>query len=79
MAMTISDLLIRRTHLFYEATGNGVAEAATLVDLAAAELDWDAGRKAAELAAYLENVRRNASFRVALREKFRHAPADDVP
>jgi glycerol-3-phosphate dehydrogenase len=77
MAMTISDLLLRRTHLFYEVPGHGVAEAASTVDLAAAELGWDAGRQAAELAAYLEEVRRNASFRIALREKFRETSPTD--
>jgi glycerol-3-phosphate dehydrogenase len=70
MAMTLSDLLIRRTHLFYEVTGHAVAEAAQVVDLAAAELGWDGIRKAAELAAYLEEVRRGASFRTELRERF---------
>ena len=68
--MTLSDLLIRRTHLFYEVTGHAVAEAPAVVDLIAAELGWDAGRKASELAAFLGEVRRGASFRTELREKF---------
>ena len=74
MAMTLSDLLIRRTHLFYEVTGHAVAEAAAVVDLVAAELGWDAGRKASELAAYLDDVHRGAAFRTELREKFGKAP-----
>ena len=73
MAMTLTDLLIRRTHVFYEVTGHAAAEAAELVDLAAAELGWDGVRKAAELAAYLEEVRRGASFRTDLRERFGRA------
>lgn len=70
MGVTLCDLLIRRLHLFYEVVGHAAAEAASLVDLAGAELGWDAGRKAAELAAYLEEVSRGATFRIELRERF---------
>ncbi|MBI4502475.1 MAG: glycerol-3-phosphate dehydrogenase [Gemmatimonadetes bacterium] len=74
MAITLADLLVRRTHLFYEVTGHAAAEAATVVDLAAAELGWDGIRKASELAAYLDEVRRGASFRTELREKLGKTP-----
>ena len=70
MAVTLADLLIRRTHLFYEVTGHAAAEAQAIADLAARELGWDAERKAAEVAAYLEHVRRGDAFRVTLREMF---------
>jgi glycerol-3-phosphate dehydrogenase len=70
MAVTLCDLLIRRTHLFYEVTGHAAVEAAEVVDLAAAELGWDGVRKASELAAYLDEVRRGAAFRTELRERF---------
>jgi glycerol-3-phosphate dehydrogenase len=70
MALTLSDLLIRRTHLFYEVMGHAAVEAADVVDLAAAELGWDGIRKAAELAAYLNEVRQGSTFRVELRERF---------
>jgi glycerol-3-phosphate dehydrogenase len=70
MAISLADLLIRRTHLFYEVTGHAAAEAAGIVDLVAAELGWDGVRKASELAAYLDQVRRGASFRIKLREGF---------
>lgn len=63
MAMTLGDLLIRRTHLFYETPGNAMAEAAAVVDLAASEMRWDGPRKAAELSAYLYEVERNNAFR----------------
>ena len=63
MAMTLTDLMMRRTHVFYEVIGHGVPEAPTVVDLASEELGWDAGRKAAELAAYLEEIQRAMAFR----------------
>lgn len=68
MALTLGDLLIRRTHVFYEARGHGMAEAAGLVDLVGAEMQWDAARKAAELAAYLAEVQRCEAFRDELTE-----------
>ncbi len=75
MALTLGDLLIRRTHLFYEVTGHAAAEAAAIVDLVAAELGWDASRKAAELASYRDAVSRGAAFRVRLREHFAARPS----
>lgn len=66
MAITLGDLLIRRTHLFYETPGNAMAEAAAVVDLAAREMRWDGPRKAAELSAYLYEVERNNAFRTEL-------------
>jgi glycerol-3-phosphate dehydrogenase len=67
MAITLSDLLIRRTHLFYEVLGHAVPEAPSMVDLAARELGWDAGRKASELAAYLQEIQDAMAFRDDLR------------
>ncbi len=63
MAITLSDLLIRRTHLFHEVLGHAVPEAPNVVDLAARELGWDAGRKASELAAYLQEIQDGMAFR----------------
>ncbi len=63
MAVTLSDLLIRRTHVFYEVSGQAVAQAAEVVDLVAAEAGWDPSRKASELAAYLQEVELNNLFR----------------
>lgn len=62
MAVTLNDLLVRRTHVFYETPGHGVAEAPELVDLAARELNWDAARQAMELTAYLKEVERSIAF-----------------
>jgi glycerol-3-phosphate dehydrogenase len=63
MAMTLTDLMMRRTHLFYEVVGHGVPEAPAVVDLASEELGWDPGRKASELAAYLKEIQRAMAFR----------------
>ena len=62
MAVTLSDLLIRRTHVFYETAGHAVAEAPELLELAAGELGWDAARKAVELTEYLKEVERSIAF-----------------
>ncbi len=63
MAMTLCDLLQRRTHVFYEVRGHAAAEAAGLVDLVGSELGWNAARKAQELADYLAEVERSDAFR----------------
>lgn len=62
MAMTLKDLLIRRTHLFYELKGQGAGQAPAVADLAAQELGWDAVREARELALYLEEIERQNAF-----------------
>jgi len=69
MAVTLSDLLVRRTHVFYETPGHAVAEVPELVELAARELTWDAGRKAVELTAYLKEVERSLAFLSELAEE----------
>jgi glycerol-3-phosphate dehydrogenase len=66
MALTLSDLLVRRTHIAYEARGHGVAEAADIVDLAARHLDWSAARQATELTTYLKDVERTMAFQAEL-------------
>ncbi len=67
MAITLSDLLIRRTHIFFEVVGHAVPEASAIVDLAGEELGWDAGRKASELSAYLQEIQNAMAFRDDLR------------
>jgi glycerol-3-phosphate dehydrogenase len=68
MAMTLSDLFIRRTHVFHEARAHAAAEAANLVDLVAEEAGWDAARKSRELAQYLAEVKRAEAFRTEIGE-----------
>jgi glycerol-3-phosphate dehydrogenase len=67
MALTLSDLLIRRTHVFYETPGHGLAEAHELAALVAPELGWDAARSARDVAAYRDAVARAEAFRHELR------------
>ena len=68
MAVTLCDLMMRRTHVFFEVLGNAAAEAAGLVDLVGEEAGWDGARKASELSAYLEQVQRANIFRAELAE-----------
>ncbi len=63
MAITLGDLLIRRTHLFYEASDHALDQIPLVADVAAAEMGWDEERKAAELATYRDHVDRNMTFR----------------
>jgi glycerol-3-phosphate dehydrogenase len=63
MAVTLTDLLVRRTHVFQEVRGHALAEAGQLVDLVADEAGWDGSRKARELAQYLVEVERSDLFR----------------
>jgi glycerol-3-phosphate dehydrogenase len=63
MAVTLCDLLIRRTHVFYETEDHALTAVPSLVDFVGQELGWDASRKAAELAAYLQEVERTLAFR----------------
>jgi glycerol-3-phosphate dehydrogenase len=66
LALTLTDLLLRRTHLFFEVPNQAVSQAPALADLVGRELGWDATRKAAELAAYLAEVERHNAFRADL-------------
>jgi glycerol-3-phosphate dehydrogenase len=65
MAITLGDLLIRRTHLFYADPDQGLGVIEAVADLAGKEMGWDAERRAAELAAYRHEVDRNQAFRRA--------------
>ncbi len=67
MAVTLCDLMMRRTHLFYEVMGHALPEVPVVVDLAAQELGWDGGRKASELAGYLQQIQHCMAFRDDLR------------
>ncbi|UCG86245.1 MAG: glycerol-3-phosphate dehydrogenase/oxidase [Gemmatimonadota bacterium] len=66
MALTLGDLLIRRTHLFYETPDHAESEIQSIAEIAAAEMAWDAQRYNAELAAYANEVEVNLAFRSEL-------------
>lgn len=67
MAITLSDLLIRRTHLFYAVPEGALETAPSIADLAVREMGWDNARREAELAAYRYEVDRSTAFRQELR------------
>ena len=58
MALTVADVLIRRTRLFHRDASQATGAAPVVAGLLARELGWDAGREAESLADYLEAVKR---------------------
>jgi glycerol-3-phosphate dehydrogenase len=56
MALAVSDVMIRRTHLFHWHPGQGTEVTPVVAGLLARELGWDAAREAASLASYLAEV-----------------------
>jgi glycerol-3-phosphate dehydrogenase len=66
MAITLGDLLIRRTHLFYELADHAMEHVSGVADLAATEMGWDKERTDAELAAYGNEVDLTMAFRTEL-------------
>ncbi len=63
MAITLKDLLIRRTHIFYETTDHGLSRIDEVAELVGKEMGWDSHRRDAEVAAYREEVDRSTAFR----------------
>ena len=57
MALTVEDVMVRRTHLYYEHPDHGVPAARRVAELMARELEWDEERIAAEAARYEEFAR----------------------
>ena len=66
MAVTLGDLLIRRTHIFYETPNHGLDQLGKIADLVGEEIGWDAERKEAETAAYISEVNAAMAFREEL-------------
>jgi len=62
MAVRLSDVLIRRTHLFYEDPAHGSAAAPPVARRMAELLGWDRGRETEEIADYLTEVQRAREF-----------------
>jgi len=62
MALRLSDVLIRRLHLFYATRDQGVSAAGAVADRMAAALGWDATRRDAELSDYRTQVARSRAF-----------------
>ena len=62
MAVRLSDVLVRRLHLFYATSDQGVPAARPVAEWLAEPLGWDAPRRAEEVAAYQELVERSRAF-----------------
>ena len=62
MAMRLSDVLVRRTHLYYEDLAQGVKAAPAVARKLRELLGWDGEREADELRDYLALVERNRRF-----------------
>jgi glycerol-3-phosphate dehydrogenase len=52
LARTIADLLVRRTHLFYETRDKGAAAVPIVADLMQGELDWTEEEKQRQIGQY---------------------------
>ena len=62
MAVRLSDVLIRRTHLFYEDPAHGSAAAPPVARRMADLLGWDRAEETEEIADYLTEVQRAREF-----------------
>jgi glycerol-3-phosphate dehydrogenase len=58
-ARSVSDVLIRRTHLFWEAEGQGVSAAERVARILAGELGWSAEEEARSREEYAQEVARS--------------------
>src|SRR5207245_9610894 len=63
MAMTISDVLVRRLGLFYESPDQGVRAAAMVAERMGKVLGWDSKRMDLEFRAYEDLFRAHQGFR----------------
>lgn len=62
MVVRLSDVLVRRLHLFYATRDQGVPAASPVAEWLAEPLGWDASRRAEEVTAYRELVERSHAF-----------------
>ena len=62
MAVRLSDVLVRRLHLFYATKDQGVAAAGPVAGWMAAALGWDDRRRAEEVTGYQQLVERSRAF-----------------
>ncbi|MAQ17924.1 MAG: glycerol-3-phosphate dehydrogenase [Sandaracinus sp.] len=63
LAATVSDVLIRRTQLFYRDMDQGLGCAEAVAERMGTLLGWDAAAKAASIAGYREDVARSRRWR----------------
>jgi len=62
MAVRLTDVLMRRLHLFYEDPQHGTGVAANVARKMAELLNWDSNREDDEIGEYLEEVRKSREF-----------------
>jgi glycerol-3-phosphate dehydrogenase len=62
LACTLSDVLIRRTHIAFETRDHGRAVARRIAPLMAALLEWSDAERESQVAAYDEDVARMFSI-----------------
>ena len=63
MALTLADVLIRRTHVIYEVRDGGLPRAPAVADLMAERLGWDEAETARQVADYERQVALTQAWR----------------
>lgn len=63
MALTLADVLIRRTHVIYEVRDGGLARAPAVANLMAERLGWDEAERARQVANYARQVALTQAWR----------------
>ena len=63
MALTVSDVLIRRTHVIYETSDGGLSRARAVADLMASRLGWDESAIERQLSHYTSEVKATQRWR----------------
>ena len=63
MAVTVADVMVRRTHIAFELADNGVSASASIASVMADTLGWDAVTTGAQAAEYEREANRLFSFR----------------
>jgi len=63
MAVTLCDILIRRTHIIYESADGALLQTGAIATRLGARLGWDAVRRQREIAEYERQVRMTRAFR----------------
>ena len=66
LAHSLSDVLTRRTQLFYKDTNQGLDCAEAIAQRMAKQLGWDDARVASELASYREDVARSRAWQKSI-------------
>ena len=63
MALTLSDLLVRRTHVFYESPDHGLEQISEIASLVAEELGWSVEEERLQVRHYTSLVHDCLAFK----------------